>query len=245
MTHIITTVTEESILMASDTRLNYHKIEKNKATWETYQVILAIADCIRKTFYIETLNIWIQFIGIWYFKKNDNRYPLSEFIGEIKKWVQERDSIQEKFIKVFENLKLLTSAWNVWEYVNWVMTWYESSTPYICTFNTFDTNIEITSCLPGAYVESKKNNINIPQNRLQAINYINRRINNLSIERPQDIWGPIEILEIFPDWKIKWIQENKNIFNWSQENLIENWNNNIELINGKILNPPIKQKLEV
>ncbi len=66
MTYIISTVTESGILMGSDTRLNIHNIETNPTTGEQFQIINAVADCMRKTFMIKEFGIGIQFIGIGY-----------------------------------------------------------------------------------------------------------------------------------------------------------------------------------
>jgi hypothetical protein len=244
MTYIISTITDKSILMASDSRLNYHNEESDSTTGERYQVIVATADCIRKTFTIDPFNIGIQFIGTGYFSEGENKYPLSHFIPRLSDGIDASDSIAIKFDKIYQNVKKLTQAGNTGQYINGVMTGYENTVPYICTFNTFINDFTINSYDTGAYVESV-NCIEVrPKDRDNAIKYINDKISSVSRSRPQDVGGPIEILELTADGLNNWIQSNPIIFNGALTELIHKWQNDPHSINGKILNPPIRQKLE-
>jgi hypothetical protein len=245
MTYIITAVTDKSILMGSDSRLNYHNEEIDNSTGERFQVILAIADCIRKTLYLSDINIGIQFIGIGYFPENGQKYPISHFIPEILKGIIETDSITSKFKKIYDNLKRMTIKGNTGQYVNGVMAGYENGIPYITTFNTFIDDFTVNAYEVGTYVESESCNEIRPKDREKSIQYINDRITKISQLRPQDVGGPIEVLEIKPDGNYNWVQENKNIFEGTVEELFKKWNYEPESISGKILNPPIKQKLKI
>lgn len=245
MTHIISAITKDSILMASDSRLNYHNTEKDQDTGDTYQVIVATADCIRKTFFLEKINIGIQFIGIGYFNKGNEKYPLNAFMEFIQQDIKEEEEIHTKFRKVFENLKQLTEVGNTGQYVNGVMTGYRKEFPYICTFNTYTNNVDFNSYEIGAYVESTPTSENRPVERQHSITYINNRIAKLSNERPHDIGGPIEILEIKPNGEGIWIQQNENLFHGTLTDLINCWQNTPEQINGKILESPVRQKMDV
>ena len=66
--------------MGSDTRLSY--FNDIKLNGVRYQEITAIADCIRKTFYILSAQVGINFLGIGYFEdyelNDNNKYPFSE-----------------------------------------------------------------------------------------------------------------------------------------------------------------------
>ena len=231
--------------MASDSRLNYHHEEIDNSTGERFQVIEATADCIRKTFVIDPLNIGIQFIGIGYFPENGVKYPISHFLSRLAAGIVEADSIVIKFQKIYGNLKQFTQVSNTGQYVNGVMTGYENGHPYIATFNTFIDDFKVNSCKVGTYVESESCKDERPIHRDNAINYINEKISKVSKRRPQDVGGPIEILEIKPNSSNSWLQENPKIFNGNLEQLIDKWQNDPEEIGGIYLNPPVKQKLNL
>jgi hypothetical protein len=245
MTHIISTITPESILMASDSRLNFHNTEKDVKTGEIYQVITATADCIRKTFFLNKIKIGIQFIGIGYFQRGNDKYPLNDFMDFIQQDVSDNENIQARFHKVFKNLKRLTEAGNIGQYVNGVMTGYQDNIPFICTFYTYSDEMDINSYEVGTYVESKPNSEKRPATKTEAVEYINRRISTLSTLSPQDNGGPIEILEIKPNGETYWLQQNNRLFQGPLSELIGLWQNNPDKINGKVLETPIRQKMNV
>ena len=245
MTYIISTITSEGILMASDSRLNYHNEEVDNSTGERFQVIVATADCIRKTFVIDPLNIGIQFIGIGYFPENGVKYPISHFLPSLAAGIVEDDSIIIKFQKIYGNLKQLTQVGNTGQYVNGVMAGYENGIPFIATFNTFIDDFKVNSYEVGAYVESESCNDERQKARDKAIDYINEKIFKVSERRPQDVGGPIEILEIKSNASNSWLQENPKIFNGNLDQLIDKWRTDPDTIGGVFLNPPVRQKLSV
>jgi hypothetical protein len=244
MSYIISTITDKSILMASDSRLNYHNVEIDNSTGEKFQVISATADCIRKTFTIDPFNIGIQFVGIGYFSENDNKHPLSYFIPRLSEDIIESDKIEIKFRKIYTNLIKLTQIGNTGQFINGIMTGYENKVPYICTFNTFIDDFDVNSFEIGTYVESEKCDTERPIERNNAIAYINEKITNINQKRPQDVGGTIEILELKPDGSNLWLQENPIIFNGTLNELFDKWQNDLATIGGKILNPPVRQKIE-
>ncbi len=214
-------------------------------TGEKFQEIVAVADCIRKTFVIPPFNIGIQFIGIGYFPDNGHKYPLSYFIPRLSEGIIGDDTIVIKFQKIYSNLKKLTQKENTGQYVNGIICGYENLVPYIATFNTFIDNFNVNPYEIGAYVESQKCDDTRPSERDSAVKYLNEKIAAISQIRPQDVGGPIEVLEINPDGTNSFLQENDNLFDGNLEQLIYKWNNDIASINGQILNPPVRQKLNL
>jgi len=245
MTYLISTITDEGILMASDSRLNYHHEALDHSTNERYQLISAVADCIEKTFLLEPFKIGIQFLGIGYFQKGNDKFPLSHFIQQICEDVLESDPAMIKFKKIYSNLKDITEKGNTGQYVNGVMACYDNNIPYIATFNTFIDDFSVNAYEPGAYVESEPCSTVRPKDKKGAIKYINEKITDISKKRFWDVGGPIDILELKPDNSSQWLQKNPLVFSGSLTELLENFKNNPQNINGQLLNPPIKQKLNL
>lgn len=120
MTYIITARTKESILMASDTRLDYH--HDKVINGEKYQEITAVADCIRKTFFIDKAKIGIQFLGIGYFPDTDGeKYPLSYFISKIysKKYGK---NFKTNAQTIFDFFKEISKKGDTGQYVKGIMS---------------------------------------------------------------------------------------------------------------------------
>lgn len=245
MTYIISTVTESGILMGSDTRLNIHNIETNPTTGEQFQIINAVADCMRKTFMIKEFGIGIQFIGIGYFNVNNEKYPLSYFIPSFSSDLKTTDSLETKFSKIFKKIIDLTQEKNTSQFVNGIMTGYEDDIPYICTFNTFENDFQITKCSVGCHVESGNHNNENPVEKDKSIEYIKSKIKEVSSTRPQDVGGTIEILEIKSNGECSWIQESSSIFHGSHSELIDRFNNNPKEISGTIFPIPFRQKIDL
>ena len=125
------------------------------------------------------------------------------------------------------------------------MTGYQDNIPFICTFYTYSDEMDINSYEVGTYVESKPNSEKRPATKTEAVEYINRRISTLSTLSPQDNGGPIEILEIKPNGETYWLQQNNRLFQGPLSELIGLWQNNPDKINGKVLETPIRQKMNV
>ena len=245
MTYLITTVTNKSILLASDTRLNYH--QEIMENGEKYQLIKVIADCCRKTFFLEKAKVGIQFIGIGYLKDYDGKkYHLSYFIPRIEKGIKENDKIQNKFQKIYSNLRKITTSGDTSNFVNGTMAGYFENKPFIATFNTFNTNdkLKIIKARPGSFIDSEKRLQRISILESDAINEIIKIIQNTSKEKPHLIGDEVEILRVTKN-KAKYIREAQNLFYGTQDELIENFKNNLSLINGKFLDPPVKEKINL
>lgn len=245
MTYIITIRTPNSILMASDTRLNYfHDVELNGVR---YQKITAIADCIRKTFYISSAQVGINFLGIGYFEDDElndnNKYPLSHFIQKLNNQTI-NGSYTDKFNFIYQYFVSLSECQNTGQYVKGIMTCFNNDSSYICTFNTYDNTFDISELQIGNFVDSENNRNSFPSNRQSIITEINNRIQQKSIEKPYYIGGPIEIIKLLSDSTFQYIRESNYIFNGTHQELVNCFNTNINKINGRIINPPVLQRYE-
>lgn len=245
MTYIITVRTPNSILMSSDTRLNYfNDVELNGIR---YQEVTAIADCIRKTSYITSAQVGINFLGIGYFEdrelSNNNKYPLSHFIQKLNSKIIE-GSIKDKFQYIYQYFVSLSESHNTGQYVKGVMTGYNKGVSYVCTFNTFNNTFDFGELLIGNFIDSENNKNPFPKDRQNIIKVIAKRIQQKSIERPYYIGDDVEIIELLPNGTYKYIQESKYIFNGTFQELVNNFNGDIKKINGRIINPPVLQKYE-
>jgi hypothetical protein len=244
-TYIITARAPNSILMASDTRLNHFHDVVIKGI--KYQKITATADCIRKTFYISSAKIGINFLGIGYFEDNelkDNQeYPLSHFMKKLSSRPI-KGSAKDRFRYIYQYLISLSKHHNTGQYVKGVMVYFENDSSYVCTFNTYNNTFKISEIKPGQFVDSENNKKPFPISRKNIIDEINRRIKQKSTEEPHSIGGPIEMLELLPDNSCKYIQQSACIYNGNHQELIYYFNNQISKINGKIINPPVLKRYE-
>jgi|TARA_B110000914_G_C15411566_1_gene422100 hypothetical protein len=228
--------------MASDTRLNWHKTETVEG--KNYQVILATADCIRKTFFIESLNVGVQFMGIGYFDDGGEKYPLSHFIEKIKNSVDTSLSCEDKLMAIFEELKSMSQVGDHGQYVKGVLAAYDGAVPKIVYFNTFNNDFDFIAAQPGTKLEKLSKNDTLYLDREEAINYINSRINEISVSQPWDVGGDIEILEIKDESKFGYIQECQSLYRGSQSELLNLIRTDINKINGEILTPPHRQEIK-
>jgi len=233
MSYIITARANESILMASDTRLNY--FNDKIINGEKYQEIVAVADCIRKTFFIKKARIGIQFLGIGYFPDvNDEEYPLSHFINKLYDEKYDED-FKTNAQTIFNFLKKISKQGNNRQYVKGVISRFsKNDESYLCIFNTYNDNFEIGEFNVGQFVDSEDNSNPFPNIEAEAIMEINRRINKASEKKYWCIGGPIEILKITSKEGI-FIQENTRLFNGTKRKLVNHFNNDIKKINGQIL----------
>ncbi|OHD12663.1 MAG: hypothetical protein A2086_09370 [Spirochaetes bacterium GWD1_27_9] len=233
MTYIITVRTNESILMASDSRLNY--FEDKIINGKKYQEITALADCIQKTFFLNKLRIGIQFLGIGYFPENGIKYPLNYFIRKADniQYVKNFKINANNIYNFFNNLSI---NGDTGQYVKGICTSFIKNKAYIATFNTFNNEFNCKELLVGQFIDSENNFEPFPRTEKEAIIEIKRRIKQKEIEKWWTIGGPIDILRI-TEKKTEFISKNSNVFNGTQDDLIYYFNNNIEKLNGKILNP--------
>lgn len=240
MTYIITTRTRESILMASDTRLNYHYDKEIKG--EKYQEIVAVADCIRKTFFIQKAKLGIQFLGIGYFANaNGEKRPLSYFINKLySKKYGENFKINAQII--FDFLKTISKEGDTGKYIKGIMTGFsKNNKAYICTFNTYNNDFKTKEFKVKQSVDSENNTNIFPITNSEAIEEINKRINEASKKKYWNIGGPVEILEINRE-EGRFVQKNTKLFDGSQKELVSYFKNDISKINGRIFKKPYLKK---
>ncbi len=77
-----------------------------------------------------------------------------------------------------------------------------------------------------------------------AINEIIETIQNISEKKPHLIGDEIEILKITKN-SAEYIKEGKKLFYKTQDELIENFKNNLSLINEKTLSLSVKEKINL
>jgi hypothetical protein len=231
MTYIITKRTEDSILMASDSRLNYF-IDKD-INGIKHQEIVATADCVQKTFFIKKANIGIQFLGIGYFPENDEKYPLSYFIKRIGNLDFKNDfGLDSK--RVFDFFNQLSNENDTGQYVKGIMTGFQNKKAFITNFNTFIGDFEFQELDIGGQIDSEKNSELISTDRNDAVLEIKNRIKLKEENSWWNIGGEIDLLEITEN-SSNFIERNNTVFNGSQKELIDRFQNDILSIKGRIL----------
>jgi hypothetical protein len=239
MSYIITVRTNESILMASDTRLNY--FDEVTLNGKKYQRIIAVADCIRKTFFIEKAKIGIQFLGIGFFQDIDGeKYPLSHFVSRIDNMLPLYGyDFEANSKKIFEFLKGISRAGDTGRYVIGIMSGFsKNGVSYLCDFNTYNNEFEIKEFHTGLFVDSENNRNPFPTSEKEAIEEINKRIDSVAMKKCWSVGGPVEILKITYEGGV-FIKENPKLFNGTQKELIDCFKSNINKINGIIFPNPI------
>jgi hypothetical protein len=234
MTYIITARTENSILMASDSRLNY--FEDKVINGQKSQEIIAIADCIEKTFFIESAQIGIQFLGIGYFPDNGENYPLSHFIHKMEK-LDFKNEFDADSKKIFDFLLKMSEENNTGKYIKGVMSWFNKNNSYIASFNTFNNQFDVQQIYPGQFIDSESNVKSLPVAEKETIKDIKSRIRDKEKEKWWTIGGSIDILQIKAE-SYEFIEKNTDIFDGTQKELLDSFKNNIKKINGKILDIP-------
>lgn len=234
MTYIIAKRTNDSILMASDSRLNFFNDKTINGV--RCQEIFATADCIQKTFFILSANIGIQFQGIGYFPDNGECYPLGYFIEKIEN-LEFKDDFSTNSKLIYDFFVGISNVNDTGQYVKGIMTGFEKENAYITIFNTFNNDYQQQQLVLGNQVDSEGNGDLISNNTIEAIASIKQRINIKENQQWWNIGGPIDILKITMD-SAEFVEINRNVFNGSQKELIYNFQNNLEKIQGKIFREP-------
>ena len=220
--------------MASDTRLNYHNdivINGKKC-----QEIVAIADCIQKTFFIRKANIGIQFLGIGYFADGQEKYPLSHFLNNLDKLSYVKN-FKANCRNIYDFLKEISNEGDTGNYVKGVMAGFMKKKSFVCLFNTFNDSIEVKELGVGQFVDSEKNSAPISSVTDDAKNEIVRRIQAKSKVKWWNVGGQVEVLSI-TNKKAEFLLKSSAIFNGNMTDLIGKLRFNPESINGRIVSPP-------
>jgi len=241
MTQIISAFTDKNIFMASDTRLNYH-IEENRSDGR-YQKILWVADCIRKTFYLEKPKIGLQFLGIGYLPDDNDKYPLSHFIGEINK-IDFIENININFELMFDFLKKISEKNNTGQYIKGLMCGFYKSEKYLCQFNTYNDTFDIKLCKNGVFCDSENNIKKLEDDEELIIEQIIDSINKGNEEKSHSIGQEIEILKLNKS-DGSYLKEGESIFNGSLSDLIKVFKSDPSKIKVELLVPPKVVKMNL
>lgn len=237
MTHIITVANNDSIFMGSDSRLNYFEDKVIKG--EKYQEIKAYADCIQKTFFINSLNIGVQFLGIGYFLDNGEKYPLSHFINKLEE--KKSTSIENSFKITFDFFKELSEVNNTGQYVKGIMSGIDGNNlKKVCVFNTFNNDFRIQELKARQFIDSEDIQRGFQLDENKIIQEIKKRIEEKSKEKWWTIGGDLTLLKINRD-KSEYVLKSNN-FTGSQKELIDCFNNNLAKIKGHVINPSRLEK---
>ena len=121
------------------------------------------------------------------------------------------------------------------------MTGFKNEISFVATFNTFNNEYNIQQLFQGNFIDSENNKNQLPVNEQEAIIEIKNRITEKEKEKWWTIGGPIDILKITNN-SFEFIEKNKSTFNGNQNELIDNFKNNISHINGKVLETPKIEK---
>lgn len=242
MSQIITAITKDSILMASDTRLNYHKIKEKDNL--KYQVTECIADCCRKTFFLPKAKIGIQFIGIGYLEEKNSKNHLSYFLPKLEEGIKGTEGIKFRMKNIYKNLKKITDFNNLENYVNGIMAGFYKNNSYIGAFNTYVSGeeLKIIKTRTGSFVDSENRLKKISMVEEKTIDKIVDIIKKCSSEKSYLIGEEIEILKISLN-NAEYIKQGKNLFCGTQKELLDKLQNNPSSINGKKLIPPVWSKI--
>lgn len=195
MTYIITIIGEDSIYMASDSRM--HDFIDREIGGVMYKEIRAISDGIQKTFFLENPNIGIQFFGNGVLPYEGKKFPLSYFIKKLKNI--QGASIEENFAMIFNFFKDLSIEGNTGQYVRGIMSAIDGNDKKVCMFNTFDNSFETRVFPAGVCIQNEKVGGNFSLGKSEIIKEIKRRISKKSREKWWAIGGDITLLEITKD----------------------------------------------
>ena len=220
--------------MASDTRLNYHndKVINGKK----HQEIVAIADCIQKTFFVKKAKIGIQFLGIGYFADGKEKYPLSHFLNELEKLSYVK-TFKVNCRNIYDFLKGISTEGDTGNYVKGVMAGFMKKKSFVCLFNTYNNDFNVKELGIGQFVDSERNETPISSVTDNAKKEIVERIQKKSKVKWWNIGEQVEMLAITEknaDFPLK----SSAIFNGNMTNLLEKLRFSPESINGRIISPP-------
>jgi hypothetical protein len=238
MTYIITHRSTDSILMASDTRLNYHN--DKEVNGKKFREIVAIADCIQKTFYIDEAQIGIQFLGIGYFTDGDDKYPLHHFIGELNN-LSFTNVFEENCRCIYDFLKNISIEGDTGNFVKGVMAGFMNHRPYTCCYNTYNDNFQIKELGVGQFIDSEGSSVSISSATDRAQNEIVERIKNQSRVKWWSIGEEVDLLAINEE-DASFIHKSPSAFTGNMTELLQKLRFSPESINGRVVSPPHREE---
>lgn len=224
--------------MASDTRLNYFNdrvIDGNK-----YQEIVAIADCIQKTFFLKKAGVGIQFLGIGYLLDGNEKYPISHFYPKLEGLGYVKN-FRVNCSKIFEFFSSVTQKGDTGNYVKGVMAGFKQTKAYVCLFNTFNNDFRVQELLVGQFIDSEGNGVQLSPQEETAKGEIVSRIKDRSKIKWWTIGDVVEILKI-TEKEGDFILKSSSISNLPFSELIEKLRASPELLSGRIIQPPHYEK---
>lgn len=220
--------------MASDTRLNYHNdiIVDGKRCQE----IVAIADCIQKTFFIKKAKIGIQFLGIGYFADGNEKYPLNHFIKELEE-LPYVNNIKVNCRKIYDYITQISTVGDTGNYVKGIMSGFMKKKSFVCIFNTYNDNFQVKALDIGQFVDSENDETPISSSTEKAQKEIIERIRKKSKVKWWNIGEDVEVLAITLE-KAVFLSKSSEIFNGNMTSLIEKLRFSPKSISGRIVSPP-------
>lgn len=227
--------------MASDTRLNYHN--DKIINGEKCQEIVAIADCLQKTFFIKKAKIGIQFLGIGYFADGTEKYPLSHFLDKIEE-LQFVKNFKTNCRTIYDFLKKISTEGDTGNYVKGIMAGFAKKKSTACIFNTYNGEFSLKELNVGNFIDSEGNGTTISSNTDIAKKEIIERIKERSRDKWWNIGDQVEILAI-TEKGANFILKSSSIFNGNMTSLIEKLRFSPESINGHIISPPRIEKYDL
>jgi hypothetical protein len=215
--------------MASDTRVSriHDKIE------DKYY----FADCGRKTFFLKQHNIGISFFGVGYFPiltcNHSELYPIANFLTNFIDNLSDTDSFCSKSLKIIDNIRKI-SQWDECDkdiHLSGFISGFDNDKACFVGFNTCHKEVTIlTNVEEGCYFEKHDCGIQPASDspdRLTAIQKIKDIMTNQHALKPNEIGGPVDIIEIFPGQNYNqnlvqiYISENECVVTATSTDLLE------------------------
>lgn len=246
MTYIIAYRAKDSILLASDTRLNIYNNTYLDVNQQQKREIVGYVDCAQKTFYLKNANIGIQIQGNGFFPDQGQSYSFDYFAQQIEK-LTFSNSFSENCTGIFNFLNQLQGAQQLDQSVKGIMAGFEGLQSKFCYYNTYNNDFTISDTRQGSYIDSEEDTSQFgppePRSLLPSkqdvIRGINNRILKASKSKQWCIGGPVDILEIYPHNLYHWIQRMSNPFTGTQDELTYLIQTNIQQIGGVLYSPPL------
>lgn len=134
MTFLITIVTKERIIMASDSRGKWYHDVRNEQGIVVGESIKAIFDCMYKTLWLKHHKVGIQSIGLGLWPKGNEEYQISEMIEEFRTTLNEKDdvaTIPQKLLDFFIRKKQQEGLVNLYYNIKLTIAGYKNAIPHV------------------------------------------------------------------------------------------------------------------